>query len=425
MSFITSLGDWLRKITRSFTSASISGQNITLTRHNGDTVVLTTQDTVNNAFTKIKLGTVTLEPDAINDTLTLGVGAGIQLSANATNDSITVSGVEATQSISGIMSTADKIKLDGITSGAEPNQNAFAIVKVGATSVTADTKQDTLNLSAGTGITISPNATTDTVTISVTDNTYAAYSHTHEYLPLSGGTMTGNITRKTDVTRGTAPTATVTAALIDVRDVNNTRYGLIESNYRTNNESEISIYAYKTIDASGNNIGKLGIGSDENGNVYTVAPTPSVTDDSTKIATTAYVKNCVPKSTGSTTRPVYTDADGVVTACTDSFEIVEAKSIGTSGYIKYRSGLMIAWGTFSIPSSNPSGGKEVTFLAAFSAEPMIVVTPRFGSVGSAVSTFKVYPRSSTGFTAYLRIWNGSALSWDHGNCGYIAIGYYQ
>ena len=172
MSFITSLGDWLRKITRSFASASISGQNITLTRHNGDTVVLTTQDTVNNAFTKIKLGTVTLEPDSINDTLTLGVGAGIQLSANATNDSITVSGVEATQSLAGIMSTADKIKLDGISANAEVNQNAFAIVKVGATNITADVKQDTLNLIEGNNITLSPNATSDSITISATDTTY-------------------------------------------------------------------------------------------------------------------------------------------------------------------------------------------------------------------------------------------------------------
>lgn len=194
MSFITSLGDWLRKITKSFASASISGQSITLTRHNGDTVVLTTQDTVNNAFTKIKIGTVTLEPDSTADTLTIGVGAGISLSANATNDSITIGAVEATQSIPGIMSTADKTKLDGIATGAEVNQNAFAIVKVGATNITADAKQDTLNLSAGTGITLNPNATTDTIEIKVSDNTYAPATHSHsDYVAKSGDTMTGEL----------------------------------------------------------------------------------------------------------------------------------------------------------------------------------------------------------------------------------------
>lgn len=172
MSFIFSLSEWLRKVSKSFMNASISGKDITLTRHNGDTVTLTTQDTVNNAFTKIKIGTATLEPDAVNDTLTLGVGAGIMLSANTTNDSITVSGVEATQSIAGIMSTTDKIKLDGISAGAEVNQNTFAIVKVGATNITADAKQDTLNLIEGSNVTLSPNATNDSITISATDTTY-------------------------------------------------------------------------------------------------------------------------------------------------------------------------------------------------------------------------------------------------------------
>lgn len=108
-----------------------------------------------------------------------------------------------------------------------------------------------------------------------------------------------------------------------------------------------------------------------------------------------------------------------------SLEIVDAKSIGQSGYIKYKSGLMMCWGTFSIPSAAPADGKEVTFPTAFTAEPMIALTTRFASVGSAITSFKVYPRSNTGFTAYLRVWNGSTLLWDYGNCGYIAVGYYS
>ena len=43
--------------------------------------------------------------------------------------------------------------------------------------------------------------------------------------------------------------------------------------------------------------------------------TQSVSDDSTKVATTAYVKDCVPVSVGSPSKPVYTNANGVVTAC--------------------------------------------------------------------------------------------------------------
>ena len=52
------------------------------------------------------------------------------------------------------------------------------------------------------------------------------------------------------------------------------------------------------------------------GTVYVTAPTPAQTDDSTKIATTAYVKDCVPTSVGSATTPVFSNANGVITACT-------------------------------------------------------------------------------------------------------------
>lgn len=73
----------------------------------------------------------------------------------------------ATTSAAGVMSAADKTKLDGIATGAEVNQNAFSNVAVsGQTTVSADGKADTLTLASGTGITITTNATTDTVTIS-------------------------------------------------------------------------------------------------------------------------------------------------------------------------------------------------------------------------------------------------------------------
>lgn len=178
MSFISSLGAWLRKVSKSFMGATISGKTITLTRHNGDTVTLTTQDTTYS---------------------------------------------DATQSEPGLMSVNDKKKLDGITAGAEPNQNAFASVLVGNTNVAADVKSDTLTLVAGSNITLTPDATNDKITIaakdtvttvsttgngnaitSITasdgaltvkkDSTFSLSNHTHSYLPLSGGTLTGALT---------------------------------------------------------------------------------------------------------------------------------------------------------------------------------------------------------------------------------------
>jgi hypothetical protein len=73
----------------------------------------------------------------------------------------------ATQTTAGFMSASDKAKLDGIQAGAEVNQNTFANVKVGATTIAADAKQDTLELAAGTGVVLTPDAANDKVTIAV------------------------------------------------------------------------------------------------------------------------------------------------------------------------------------------------------------------------------------------------------------------
>jgi microcystin-dependent protein len=80
----------------------------------------------------------------------------------------------ATQDSNGYMSNADKRKLDGIASGAEVNQNAFANVKVGSNTIQADAKQDTLELAAGTNISLVGDANNDKVTIAVTGKVASA-----------------------------------------------------------------------------------------------------------------------------------------------------------------------------------------------------------------------------------------------------------
>jgi hypothetical protein len=78
----------------------------------------------------------------------------------------------------GFMTGADKTKLDAIAAGAEVNQNAFATIAVsGQTSVSADAKQDTLTLVNGTGVAITTDAATDTVTIGTTAATTGAAGH--------------------------------------------------------------------------------------------------------------------------------------------------------------------------------------------------------------------------------------------------------
>ncbi len=59
---------------------------------------------------------------------------------------------------------------------AEVNQNAFSNVKVGSTTVSADNKTDTLELVAGTNVTLTPDATNDKVTIATNDTKNTAGS---------------------------------------------------------------------------------------------------------------------------------------------------------------------------------------------------------------------------------------------------------
>lgn len=53
-----------------------------------------------------------------------------------------------------VMTADERTKLTGVAPGAEVNQNAFAKVKVGTTTITAAAKQDTLEIEAGEGVTI-------------------------------------------------------------------------------------------------------------------------------------------------------------------------------------------------------------------------------------------------------------------------------
>lgn len=87
--------------------------------------------------------------DSYNDTLTLVAGSNITLTTDAASDSVTITGLSG-------------------GGGGDVNQNAFSTIAVsGQTSVAADAVTDTLNLAAGSGISLTTNGT-DTVTITST-----------------------------------------------------------------------------------------------------------------------------------------------------------------------------------------------------------------------------------------------------------------
>ena len=126
-------------------------------------------------------------------------GAGSALTTDS-NKVVTIPNAVATGSTgatNGLMSADDKKKLSGIAVGAEVNQNAFSNVKVGSTTVAADSKTDTLELVASGATTITPDATNGKITISSTDRSVTAVGY--HYTPAtdpsaekdaSGGTAT-------------------------------------------------------------------------------------------------------------------------------------------------------------------------------------------------------------------------------------------
>lgn len=88
--------------------------------------------------------------------------AGAFMKASDTADSISEGSTKK------LMTSAERTKLSGIATGAEVNQNAFSKVKIGNVTITADGKEDTLEIEAGEGITVVADESGDKVTIKET-----------------------------------------------------------------------------------------------------------------------------------------------------------------------------------------------------------------------------------------------------------------
>lgn len=125
----------------------------------------------------------------------------------------------ASTSSAGLMSTSDKSKLNGIASGAEVNQNAFSNVVVGSTTIAADSKTDTLTLTAGSNITLTPNATNDSITISASGSSYS--------LPLASNSTRGGIKLSSSTQGGTPNGITTTSGRTYAVQVNSSEQAVV------------------------------------------------------------------------------------------------------------------------------------------------------------------------------------------------------
>ena len=257
---------------------------------------------------------------------------------------------------------------------------------------------------------------------------YATSGHTHSYLPLSGGTLTGNLTfQRTTATRGTAPSSAVNFDMADVKDSAGNRFSLLETSYATDKSCKTSIFAYNSTAATGNNIGSIGIGCNTSGTVYTFAPTPAAADNTTKIATTAFCKDFIKalsisgktitytKSTGTT--GTLTTQDTTYSAATEDANGLMTKAMVTklngitSGakafYIKYTGSSQISCTASTWKTYTPSSDGAIRIVKNYSDGAQDAQIRLTSSSGTQIFTAKHANQFNTGFGwIYLPVKNG-------------------
>ena len=245
---------------------------------------------------------------------------------------------------------------------------------------------------------------------------------------------------------------------------NSTKLGHFQTYISTAGNVITQISAYKP-EANSTTASDLSIVYPVSGNPYATAPTPDTSDNSTKIATTAWVKNQGYMSSGNifpnnTWVPVGDDAyigdhnhGGSVCikgnnnnsaiylyrrdeTASNGFYLDEndnnglkilnptqgaqawwsvtamiAESYGSNGYIKFNHGLIIQWGTDTNTSAQQ---KTVTLPTAFTSKNYsVVMTMHVNATGNSYSyADKVNTKTTTNFT----YWANNTINW-------IAIGY--
>lgn len=150
-----------------------------------------------NAFSNVVVGSTTIAADSATDTLTLAAGDNVTLTPDATNDKIT---------IKANIPVATSIALGGVKSGTDIVVDSNGNVSVKDDShnhiiSNVDGLQDTLNAKVPTSRTVNGKALSSDIVLSASDvsarpNTWTPSASDVGALPLSGGTLTGNLTGK-------------------------------------------------------------------------------------------------------------------------------------------------------------------------------------------------------------------------------------
>jgi hypothetical protein len=212
------------------------------------------------AFKTISVtGQTDIVADAAEDTLNVAAGTGISLTTTALSDTLTITNSAPDQTV--VLTGGTGIT----TSGTYPNftitnndlgssQDIFKTIAVsGQTNIVADSNNDTLTFAAGTGISITTNATTDTVTITNTGNPipcFSAYSSTGVALTTDGALYDFGLDTETikDSSVFTHSTSTdpdeITVLATGTYEISYSA-AMINANATTNDAAVVNVYIYK------------------------------------------------------------------------------------------------------------------------------------------------------------------------------------
>ena len=246
----------------------------------------------------------------------------------------------------GVMTADDKKKLNEIQAGAQANQNAFSNVVVGSTTIAADTTTDTLTLTQGSHITLTPSSADDSVTIATDlSSKSAAQGGTAESLVTTGEKYTWNSKQDTIVFYDTYNASSNKAAT--KKTVDDAIGALDVSNITTN------LGVSKTITALSETDGKISATAD----AIQIAES-QVTNLVSDLAAKAPLAS--PALTGTPTAPTATTGTNTTQIATTAFVIAEINDrLGGADALVYKG--TITLGTTTPGAFTPAADKGWTY----------------------------------------------------------------
>jgi hypothetical protein len=229
---------------------------------------------------------------------------------------------------------------------------------------------------------------------------------TYQPVNKSGDTMTGSLVfpnannspmyfNFSSLTDSTATPSANSYYGIQFNDAKGVRVGKIEASWKTDGTTTFGINAHRTVNGTAKYC-QLTCSVDASGNLITSAPTPATTDNSTKIATTAY---CVNRRC--TTKPATTSTASITRPCW----VVQNYLNGTSWYRVWSDGFIEQGG-------KGSGSTTISLLKSYSNTNYTLL----GSATENRGVFRASAKTTSGFTTSLAM--DASGTWD-----WVAYGY--